>query len=238
MTKHESFDYVVIGAGSAGSVVAGRLAEAQAGTVCVLEAGGHDRHLAIHVPAAVVYALGDPRIDWMFRTAPSEGTGDRSLVQSRGKVLGGSGAINGHVYTRGHRADFDGWAAEGNPGWSYAEFLPYFKRSERRIGPGDEAYRGRSGPFTITDMDAPDTLCEAFMAAAESIGHPAQPRLQRRRQDGIAYVQRRSTRDDASALHGHSSSPRCDGQCGCAHRRACTAILFEGKACDRCALSP
>lgn len=190
MTSEESFDYVVIGAGSAGSVVAGRLSEAGSGTVCVLEAGGHDRHLAIHVPAAVVYALGNPRIDWMFHTAPSEGTAGRSILQSRGKVLGGTGAINGHVYTRGHRSDFDGWAAQGNPGWSYAELLPYFKRCERRIGPGDDTYRGRSGPFTVTDLDAPEPLCEAFMDAAGTLGIPRTPDYNGATQDGIAYVQR------------------------------------------------
>ena len=190
MTTNDTFDFVVIGAGSAGSVVAGRLSEANSGTVCVLEAGGHDRHLAIHVPAAVVYALGNPRIDWMFRTAPSEGTAGRSILQSRGKVLGGTGAINGHVYTRGDASDFDGWAAEGNPGWGYAELLPYFKRCERRIGPGDDRYRGRSGPFTITDIDAPEPLCEAFMEAAGTLGIPRNPDYNGATQDGIAYVQR------------------------------------------------
>lgn len=190
MKADDSFDYVVIGAGSAGSVVAGRLSQANAGTVCVLEAGGHDRHLAIHVPAAVVYALGNPKVDWMFRTAPSWGTAGRSILQSRGKVLGGTGAINGHVYTRGHAADFDRWAAQGNPGWGYADVLPYFKRCERRIGPGDDFYRGRSGPFTVTDIDTPDPLCEAFMDAAETLGIARNPDYNGATQDGIAYVQR------------------------------------------------
>ena len=190
MSTDDTFDFVVIGAGSAGSVVAGRLSEANSGTVCVLEAGGHDRHLAIHVPAAVVYALGNPKIDWMFRTAPSEGTAGRSILQSRGKVLGGTGAINGHVYTRGDASDFDGWAAQGNPGWGYADLLPYFKRCERRIGAGDDTYRGRSGPFTVTDIDAPEPLCEAFMDAAGTLGIPRNPDYNGATQDGIAYVQR------------------------------------------------
>jgi choline dehydrogenase len=185
----ETFDFVVIGAGSAGSVVAGRLSEAGGGTICVLEAGGHDRHLAIHVPAAVVYALGNSKIDWKFRTSPSEGTAGRSILQSRGKVLGGTGAINGHVYTRGDRSDFDGWAAQGNPGWSYADVLPYFKRCERRVGLGDAAYRGRTGPFTVTDIDASEPLCEAFMDAAGTLGIPRNPDYNGATQDGIAYVQ-------------------------------------------------
>ncbi|MGC9369922.1 MAG: GMC family oxidoreductase [Paracoccaceae bacterium] len=200
MSTHDTFDFVVIGAGSAGSVVAGRLSEAKSGTVCVVEAGGHDRHLAIHVPAAVVYALGNPKIDWMFRTAPSEGTAGRSILQSRGKVLGGTGAINGHVFTRGDASDFDGWAAEGNPGWGYADLLPYFKRCERRIGAGDDTYRGRSGPFTVTDIDAPEPLCEAFMEAAGTLGIPRNPDYNGATQDGIAYVQR-------SIHHGRRVSP-------------------------------
>lgn len=186
----DRFDYVVIGAGSAGSVVAGRLSEAGQGTVCVLEAGPPDRHPSIHVPAAVVHLLDNPRLNWRYRTTPSWGTAGRCLVQSRGKTLGGSGAINGHVYTRGHHADFDGWAALGNRGWSYAEVLPYFKRCERRIGDGDDRYRGRAGPFTITDIDQPDPLCDAFMDGAASLGIPRNPDYNGASQEGIAYVQR------------------------------------------------
>ena len=190
LIEDEQFDYVVIGAGSAGSVVTGRLSESKTGTICVLEAGPRDNHLAIHVPAAVVYALGNPRIDWMFKTAPSWGTAGRSIMQSRGKTLGGTGAINGHIYTRGHPSDFDGWAAQGNPGWKYADVLPYFKRLENRVGSGDDYYRGRSGPFTITDIDTPDPLCDAFISGAATKGIPPNPDYNGETQDGIAYVQR------------------------------------------------
>ena len=186
----DRFDYVIIGAGTAGSVVAGRLSEAGGHRVCVLEAGPKDRSPFIHIPAAVVYALDNPRINWMYPTAPGWGTGGRSLIQSRGKTLGGSGSINGHIYTRGHRSDFDAWAAMGNRGWSYDEILPYFKRSECRIGDGDDTYRGRSGAFTITDIDETDPLCDAFIEGAQSLGIPRNPDYNGATQDGIAYVQR------------------------------------------------
>lgn len=186
----DSFDYVIVGAGSSGSVVAGRLAEMGNATVCVLEAGPPDRHPFIHIPAAVVYTLGNSTINWMYRTEPCWGTAGRSIIQSRGKTLGGSGAINGHVYTRGHSSDFDAWAEMGNPGWGYGDVLPYFKRSERRIGIGDERYRGRKGPFVITDINEPDPLCEAFMDGAEALGIPRNPDYNGASQEGIAYVQR------------------------------------------------
>lgn len=186
----DSFDYVIVGAGSSGSVVAGRLAEMGNATVCVLEAGPPDRHPFIHIPAAVVYTLDNSTINWMYRTEPCWGTAGRSIIQSRGKTLGGSGAINGHVYTRGHSSDFDAWAEMGNPGWGYGDVLPYFKRSERRIGIGDERYRGRKGPFVITDINEPDPLCEAFMDGAEALGIPRNPDYNGASQEGIAYVQR------------------------------------------------
>jgi choline dehydrogenase len=226
----DSFDYVVIGAGSTGSVVAGRLAEMSDATVCVLEAGPPDRHPFIHIPAAVVYTLANPAINWMYRTEPGWGTAGRSLIQSRGKTLGGSGSINGHVYTRGHRSDFDTWAAMGNSGWSYREVLPYFKRSERRIGGGDDRYRGRQGPFVITDIDEPDPLCEAFMDAAETLGIPRNPDYNGALQDGIAYVQR-------SIYRGRRVSParaflypaRKRGNLDLRTRAHVMQILFEGR---------
>lgn len=226
----DTFDYVVIGAGSAGSVVVGRLSESETGTVCVLEAGPRDRHMAIHVPAAVVYALGNPKIDWMFPTAPSWGTAGRTIIQSRGKTLGGTGAINGHIYTRGHRSDFDGWAARGNPGWSFAEVLPYFKRSETRIGTGEDLYRGRNGPFTITDIDSPEPLCDAFIAAAESNGIPLNPDYNGCTQDGIAYVQRsihkgRRVSPARAFLYPAMKRNNTDVRTGAHVLR----ILFEGK---------
>ena len=196
----DRFDYIVIGSGTAGSVVAGRLSEMGDGTLCVLEAGPPDRNPFIHIPAAVVYTLNNPKINWMYKTEPSWGTAGRSLIQSRGKTLGGSGSINGHIYTRGHRSDFDAWAELGNKGWGYADILPYFKRNEQRLGAGDDRFRGRSGPFTITDIDEADPLCDAFMEGAVSLGIPRTPDYNGEVQDGICYVQR-------SINHGRRVSP-------------------------------
>ena len=184
------FDYIVIGSGTSGSVLAGRLSEMGKATLCVLEAGPPDRNPIIHIPAAVVYALNNRNINWMYKTESSWGTAGRHIIQSRGKTLGGSGSINGHIYTRGHRSDFDAWADMGNNGWSYADLLPYFKRSERRIGSGEDRFRGRKGPFTITDIDELDPLCEAFMEGANSLGIPRNPDYNGAVQEGISYVQR------------------------------------------------
>ena len=184
------FDYIVIGSGTSGSVLAGRLSEMDKATLCVLEAGPPDRNPIIHIPAAVVYALNNRNINWMYKTESSWGTAGRHIIQSRGKTLGGSGSINGHIYTRGHRLDFDAWADMGNNGWSYADVLPYFKRNERRIGSGEDRFRGRKGPFTITDIDELDPLCEAFMEGANSLGIPRNPDYNGAVQEGISYVQR------------------------------------------------
>jgi len=133
----KQFDYIIIGAGSSGSVVAGRLSENGKYSVCVLEAGPMDRNPFIHIPAGVLYTLRNPAINWMYKASPSAGTAGREINQARGKTLGGSGSINGHIYNRGQRMDFDSWAQKGNHGWGYADVLPYFMRSENMLGAGD-----------------------------------------------------------------------------------------------------
>ncbi|NQW02060.1 MAG: GMC family oxidoreductase N-terminal domain-containing protein [Rhodospirillales bacterium] len=186
----QSFDYIIIGAGSAGSVVAGRLSESGKYSVCVLEAGPVDRNPFIHIPAGVLYTLKNPAINWMYKGAAGAGIGGRAIDQARGKTLGGSGSINGHIYNRGQRMDFDSWAQKGNHGWGYADVLPYFRRSENKIGSGDQDFHGHDGPFTVTDIDEKHPLCDAFIDAAVSLGIPHNPDYNGRTQEGIAYAQR------------------------------------------------
>ncbi len=188
--NEETYDYIIIGAGTAGSVVAGRLSEHGKSSICVLEAGPPDRNPFIHIPAGVLYTLRNPAINWMYPGAASPGLNGRAIQHARGKTLGGSGSINGHIYNRGQRADFDAWAQAGNQGWSYQDLLPYFKKSERKLGVADAGYHGSDGPFTITDIDDTDPLCDAFIRGAQSLGVPRNPDYNGRTQEGIAYAQR------------------------------------------------
>jgi len=183
------FDYVIVGAGSAGSVLSARLAEAGQ-KVCVLEAGPRDLHPFIHIPAGFMYTLVNPRVNWMYESEPSEGTNGRRVHAPRGKTLGGSSSINGHIYNRGQRADFDGWAQMGNRGWGYSDILPYFRRTEKRIGGGEDTFRGRDGGLTVTDIDWRDPLCEAFIEGAVGLGIPKNPDYNGASQEGVGYFQR------------------------------------------------
>ena len=185
----ETFDYVIVGAGSAGSVLASRLSEDPNVTVCVLEAGPWDWHPFIHIPAGFMYTLVNPRVNWLYTSEASEWTGGRRIAAPRGKTLGGSSSINGHIYNRGQRLDFDGWAQRGNHGWGYADVLPYFRRTERRKG-GEDLFRGRDGQLPITDLDWRDPLCEAFIEGAVQMGIPRNQDYNGALQAGVSYVQR------------------------------------------------
>ena len=186
----DTFDYVVVGAGSAGSVLAARLSEDTNNSICVLEAGPPDRNIFIHIPAGFMKTVVNPKVNWLYRSEPSEGTAGRRIDAPRGKTLGGSSSINGHIYNRGQRMDYDGWAQLGNRGWGYADILPYFKRAERRVGEGDDTFRGRGGGLVVTDIDWTHPLCEAFIAGAVGMGIPRNPDYNGVRQEGVAYAQR------------------------------------------------
>lgn len=227
----ESFDYVIVGAGSAGSVLANRLSEDETVSVCVLEAGPRDWHPFIHIPAGFMYTLVDPKVNWLYTSEPSEWTGGRRIAAPRGKTLGGSSSINGHIYNRGQRLDFDGWAQRGNRGWGYADVLPYFRRTERRIAHEiDDAFRGRDGNLPITDLDWRDPLCEAFIEGAVEMGIPRNRDYNGTQQAGVSYVQRiiRNGRRISAArgyLHPAMKRPNLTVRT-LAHA---TAIVLDGK---------
>lgn len=185
----DQFDYVIVGGGSAGSVLANRLSAAGC-SVCVLEAGPRDTNRYIHIPAGFVKTLHDPAVTWRFQSEPGEWTGGRRIETTQGRVLGGSSSINGMVFVRGQAQDYDGWARRGNPGWGYAELLPYFKRLERRIGAADEHYRGRDGALPVTDPDWRHPLCDAFIDGAAGLGFARNPDYNGASQAGTGYYQR------------------------------------------------
>jgi choline dehydrogenase len=189
-TQEDSFDYIVVGAGSAGSVIANRLSADGKSNILVLEAGGPDRNPFLHIPAGYVKTLTNSQLTWPFESEPSLGTGGRAIALPQGRVYGGSSSLNGLVYNRGQAADFDEWAQMGNVGWAYEDVLPYFRRSERRIGPGDERYRGRQGNITVSDPSWPNELCEAFIRSVESTGVTRNPDYNGATQAGVGYFQR------------------------------------------------
>ena len=182
-------DYVVVGAGSAGCVVAARLSEDPNVRVVVLEAGGRDSNIWIHVPIGYGKTIVDPSVNWMYETEPDPGANGRKLFWPRGKVLGGSSSINGLLYVRGQPADYDHWRQLGNQGWAWDDVLPYFKRSEGRVGPGDDTLRGREGPLSVIDFQARSRLSEAYVTAAEATGIKRNDDYNGAEQEGVGYYQ-------------------------------------------------
>jgi len=183
-------DYVIVGGGSAGCVLAARLSEDPRVSVVLLEAGGEDRNPLIHVPAGYIKTMVDPSVNWMFETEPDAASGNRRIKQPRGKVLGGSSAINAMLYVRGQQADYDGWAQRGNKGWSYADVLPYFRRAEHCEFAGeDDAYHGRGGPLNVSGLRNGYAALDLLIKAAESCGYAHNTDYNGSSQDGFGTYQ-------------------------------------------------
>lgn len=222
------YDYVVVGAGAAGAIVANRLSASDA-SVCLLEAGPADRHPWLRIPAGFIKVIFNPRYAWQFESDGTELTNGRRIPIPQGKTLGGSTSINGLVYNRGQRSDFDHWAELGNKGWSFEDVLPYFKSMECRVGGSDE-YRGRTGELRVSDCDWQHPLCEAFIEGAQSLGLPRTVDYNGADQDGVGYFQRtiyQGLRQSTARTFLHPVRHRSN-----LHIRTetqVTRILFEGK---------
>ena len=164
-----TYDYIIVGAGSAGCVLANRLSQDPDVSVLLLEAGGRGRHMMMRIPAGFS-RLQKTAVDWGFLTVPQRHLNDRRLTFPLGKTLGGSSAINGMIYIRGQKEDYDSWAADGSPGWSYDEVLPYFRRAENNEMLGGH-YHGTDGPLSISNQRSPNILARAYILAAQQAGH-------------------------------------------------------------------
>ena len=184
----DAFDYVIVGSGSAGCVLAARLSEDERNSVLVLEHGGTDAGPLIQMPAALSYPMNMPRYDWGFVTDPEPHLGGRRLATPRGKVIGGSSSINGMVYVRGHACDFDGWEALGAAGWGYRHVLPYYRRLEHAHG-GQAGWRGTDGPLHVTRGRMANPLYRCFVAAGEEAGYATTEDYNGERQEGFGAME-------------------------------------------------
>ena len=226
----EQYDYVIVGAGTAGCVLANRLTACGKYTVCLLEAGPSDWNPMIHIPAGFMKTIANPSVNWLYQSEPCPGTNGRTIPMPRGKVIGGSSSINGLIFSRGQKMDFDVWAQKGNRGWSYDDVLPYFCRYESHENSEDKNLRGQSGEMTITDLKWRDPLCEAFIRGAESIGIPRNPDYNGAYQEGTSYVQRTSTgKLRMSAARAFLKPARKRRNLRVITNAHATKILFDGK---------
>ncbi|THD57656.1 MAG: choline dehydrogenase [Bradyrhizobium sp.] len=223
------FDYVVVGAGSAGCVLANRLSADGKHSVLLLEAGPRDTNLWIHVPLGYGRLFKEKTVNWMYQTEPEPGLDGRSVFQPRGKVLGGSSSINGLLYIRGQHEDYDRWRQHGNHGWGFDDVLPYFKKAEDQVRGADD-FHGAGGPLPVSDLGHPDPLSRAFITAAAETGLPVNPDFNGASQEGAGFFQT-TTRHGrrASAAVAYLGSARGRNNLRIETSALAQRIVFEGR---------
>jgi len=196
-----NYDFIVIGAGSAGCVLANRLSKDSSNKVLLIEAGGTDRRFYVQMPIGYGKTYYQKEVNWMYMAEPSPGANNRSSYWPRGKLLGGSSSINAMVYVRGNPQDFDDWQMAGNPGWSYNDLLPYFKRMETWQH-GDDQYRGSNGPLNVSDVaEQLHPLCDNFVSAAEELGISFNADMNGEIQEGVGHYQITTHKGRVCLLH-------------------------------------
>ncbi len=227
----QTYDYIVVGAGSAGAVVANRLSADPKTSVLLLEAGARD-HFWTRIPVGYAKLVNNPAANWLYSGEPEPGTNGRRLPVPRGKLLGGSSAINGVAFVRGQAQDFDTWAQMGNTGWSYADILPMFKRMESYEGGGDDEFRGRDGPIRVTDPVPRDPLLAMIVRAAAEVGIPHNPDYNGATQDGIAMSQASvSNGRRMSTAHCYLAPVRKRPNLNIETNALSEGLILEGKRC-------
>jgi choline dehydrogenase len=223
------FDYVIVGAGSAGCVLANRLSANGKHSVLLLEAGPKDSNIWIHVPIGYGKLFKEKTVNWMYQTEPEPGLHGRQVFQPRGKVLGGSSSINGLLYVRGQHEDYDRWRQRGNVGWGYDDVLPYFKKAENQCRGADE-YHGAGGPLSVSDWRHEDPLSEAFVKASVEYGLPFNPDFNGKTQEGAGFFQTTTRRGRrASSAFSYLRPAMKRGNLKVETSALAQRLLFEGR---------
>src|SRR4051794_31155760 len=223
------FDYIIVGAGSAGCVLANRLSANGKHSVLLLEAGPKDSNIWIHVPLGYGKLFKEKTVNWMYQTEPEPGLDGRRVFQPRGKVLGGSSSINGLLYVRGQHEDYDRWRQRGNVGWGYDDVLPYFKKAENQTR-GADPYHGTGGPLTVSDWRHHDPLSEAFVKAAVETGIPFNPDFNGAAQEGAGFFQTTTRRGRrASSAFSYLRPARRRGNLRVETDALAQRLIFDGR---------
>ncbi len=228
METESKFDYIIVGAGSAGCVLANRLTESGRYRVLLLEAGGEDRNPWIHIPLGYAKHFTNTKINWLYQTAPGKEWVKRPILQPRGKVLGGTSSINGMVYIRGQREDYDHWRQLGNTGWSYEDVLPYFRKSEDQQRGADD-FHSVGGPLAVSDVYESHPLAEAFIEAGVEAGYPRNPDFNGASQEGFGPTQwtTRNGRRSSTGVEFLRPARKRDNLAVATNAHA-TQLLFDG----------